>query len=445
MSVSQACPNRLLAKSRFVTNWRWWALILIIILASFSSTAGQDKDFLDLENGALMLSATTQHGGKWNGPALLDGTNATGWSSARGYPYPNDFLIELPHQCLLTSFVVDNTDAEESNFPGSSARHFALYRSTTSAEEVVDLILSGEAEEGKRNVFTFEKPIEARWLKLAVLSNWGNDSYTQLMEIEAYGESLGAVPQTKSIHGIYSTNYGLMRLEQRGSYVVGCYEADNGLLSGKTDGRILKFHWWEDGPTSGTASMVLSTDGNHLNGLWYERGRVKGSWYGRRAAEGREPKCEVPVLDALVKSIYEAKLTPPMEESGQEKAQEEIFPERSIEKEAGLTILPEIYFATDSAEITPRSEKRLKQGLAAIQAQPNQKIIIRGHTDSTHTQEYNLELSLRRALSVVEWLVEHGADGNRMETKAFGESRPVANNKTEEGRALNRRVEILLQ
>lgn len=419
-----------------VFAWRMWSLVLIVILASAPLQAGEDDDLLDLDSGGLVISATTQYGGRWNAQALLDGSNLTGWSSAKGYPYPNEFLIELPRQCVLASFVVDNTGADESHFPGISARHFALYASNTSKDEVVDLILSGEAEKGTRKVFALDKPTEVRWLKLAILSNWGNSSHTQLMELEGYGEVLDPVPQQKPLQGIYSSNYGLMRLEQSGAYVVGCYEADHGLLSGRTNGRLLKFRWWEDGPNSGTALMVLSTDGNHLNGLWYERGRMKGSWYGRRVTDREGPNCEVPVLDALVKSIYEAGLSGPMEEMGQEE---------SSEKEGAFAILPEIYFATDSAEITPDSEKRLEKCWAAIQTYPYQKIVIKGHTDSTHTQEYNLELSLRRALSVAEWLIEQGLDANQLESKAYGESRPVADNGTEEGRALNRRVEILLQ
>jgi outer membrane protein OmpA-like peptidoglycan-associated protein len=124
---------------------------------------------------------------------------------------------------------------------------------------------------------------------------------------------------------------------------------------------------------------------------------------------------------------------------------EEIGQEKSLEKEGAPAILPEIYFATDSAEITPESEKRLERCWSAIQTSPYKKIVIEGHTDSTHTQEYNLELSRRRALAVAEWLIEQGLDANQVETRAYGESRPVADNKTEAGRALNRRVDILLQ
>ena len=110
-----------------VCTWRVLSLVLIIILATVPLRAGEDTDLLDLDSGSLVLSATTQYGGRWNAQALLDGSNLTGWSSAKDYPYPNDFLIELSRQCVLNSFVVDNTGAEESNFPGISARHFVLY------------------------------------------------------------------------------------------------------------------------------------------------------------------------------------------------------------------------------------------------------------------------------------------------------------------------------
>ena len=301
MCTSGVLEGCLLQIRWLVTARRQWILVLTVILTSVPLQAGQDYDLLDLASGAVVLSATTQHGGKWNGQSLLDNSTVTGWSSSKDYSNPNAFLIELPGEFLLSSFVIDNTGAEESSFPGISARHFALYGSTTSPEEVLDLIISGQADKGDRKVFRLDEPAKVRWLKLVILSNWGNPLYTQVMELEAYGEGVGDMMQAKEVHGIYTTNYGLMRLEQSGSYVVGCYEADNGLLSGKTNGRTLNFRWWEDGPSGGTACMVLSSDGNSLNGLWYERGQVKGIWCGSRVTDGRCPDCEVPVLDTLVK------------------------------------------------------------------------------------------------------------------------------------------------
>jgi outer membrane protein OmpA-like peptidoglycan-associated protein len=407
--------------------------------------AGQDNDLLDLASGAVVLSATTQHGGKWNAQSLLDNSTVTGWSSTKDYPNPNAFLIELPGEFLLSSFVIDNTGAEESSFPGISARHFTLYGSTTSPEEVFDLIISGQADKGERKVFRVDEPTKVRWLKLVILSNYGNPSHTQVMELEAYGEAVGDMMQATEVHGIYATNYGLMRLEQSGSYVVGCYEADNGLLSGKTNGRALNFRWWEAGPNGGTACMVLSSDGNSLNGLWYEKGQVKGIWYGGRVTDGRCPDCEVPVLNTVVRSLYEGRSTAAAEKSIMKESQARTVSGQCLDEEANFNSLPTIYFDTDSAEIKSEYVKKLQESLAVMQSYLSRKIIVTGHTDSTHTPEYNLELSLQRARSVRQWFIGQGVAANRLETRHYGESQPVADNSTPAGRTLNRRVEIVLQ
>ncbi len=291
-------------------------------------------------------------------------------------------------------------------------------------------------------MFALEKPTEARWLKLVIVSNWGHPLHAQLMELEAYGEPVGEVSQQAVVHGIYSTNYGLMRLVQDGSLVIGCYDGDHGTLSGRTDGRVLKFWWWEDGPSMGNAFMVLSSDGNSLNGVWYEKGQVKGVWYGSRVTDERRPKCEVPAWAALVRPTYDTTVA---EEIRVEKPLEETVSEKFPERETGPTILYEIYFDSDLAEIKPEYEARLQESLAVFEMSPTRKVIIEGHADSTHTEDYNLELSLRRALAVVEWLIEHGVDPKRLEAKGYGESRPVADNSTLEGRALNRRVEMVLR
>jgi outer membrane protein OmpA-like peptidoglycan-associated protein len=135
----------------------------------------------------------------------------------------------------------------------------------------------------------------------------------------------------------------------------------------------------------------------------------------------------------------------PKEETSSDQVQEETVSEKPIEKETGTTIFLSIYFDTDSAEIKPQFKARLKEIVAAIQERPSQKLSIEGHTDSTYTREHNLGLSLRRAQAVAGWLIEHGVDGSRLKTKGYGEFRPIADNKTEEGRALNRRVEMVLK
>ena len=69
---------------------------------------------------------------------------------------------------------------------------------------------------------------------------------------------------------------------------------------------------------------------------------------------------------------------------------------------------------------------------------------IEGHTDFRSSADYNLELSRRRAQAVVGWLVSQGIDDERLEARGYGESRPIADNQTVEGRSRNRRVEVVL-
>jgi OOP family OmpA-OmpF porin len=73
---------------------------------------------------------------------------------------------------------------------------------------------------------------------------------------------------------------------------------------------------------------------------------------------------------------------------------------------------------------------------------PDFKWVIEGHTDAIGSASYNMELSRRRAQAVVDYLVSKGVDKSNLQVVPYGESEPIATNKTQEGRAMNRRVEI---
>jgi OmpA family len=75
---------------------------------------------------------------------------------------------------------------------------------------------------------------------------------------------------------------------------------------------------------------------------------------------------------------------------------------------------------------------------------PDTSLVILGHTDSVGTDDYNTQLSLRRAAAVMNELAKRGVNIEQMSTVAIGESQPIATNATEQGRALNRRVEFML-
>ncbi len=106
--------------------------------------------------------------------------------------------------------------------------------------------------------------------------------------------------------------------------------------------------------------------------------------------------------------------------------------------------LRNIFFETDSFALDESSEVELFKLNAFLVSNPGIRIMICGHTDNTGSESYNQELSEKRARSVYSFLIRIGIDPRRLEYKGFGKSQPVADNQTEEGKAENRRTEILI-
>ncbi len=102
--------------------------------------------------------------------------------------------------------------------------------------------------------------------------------------------------------------------------------------------------------------------------------------------------------------------------------------------------LNNIFFDFDKFVLREKSKTELKKIIAFLNAYPDIKIEIEGHTDNVGSAQYNLELSRNRALSVYEYLLENGIADNRVYYKGYGMEKPIATNETEEGRQQNRRI-----
>lgn len=115
-----------------------------------------------------------------------------------------------------------------------------------------------------------------------------------------------------------------------------------------------------------------------------------------------------------------------------------------VDRKTGrILLLEKVYFKTASAVILRRSYPILKQVVAVMSSNPKIKIQVQGHTDSRGSARYNLKLSQRRTRSVRRYLINKGGiDGSRLTAKGYGESKPIATNRTRKGRAKNRRVEF---
>lgn len=115
-------------------------------------------------------------------------------------------------------------------------------------------------------------------------------------------------------------------------------------------------------------------------------------------------------------------------------------PKGAIVDGDGCWAFHDVLFDFDKATINPGFEQVFDNAIKVLKLNPGLTVEIQGHTDSIGSEQYNLDLSERRAIAVKQHLVESGVDASRLTTKGLGESEPVASNQVEEGRAQNRRV-----
>ncbi|RMF35963.1 MAG: OmpA family protein [Alphaproteobacteria bacterium] len=110
----------------------------------------------------------------------------------------------------------------------------------------------------------------------------------------------------------------------------------------------------------------------------------------------------------------------------------------------GVTLPEGITFDVDSARLKPRSRRVINRIARALNRDPRSYVDVIGHTDSTGTRAYNQQLSTRRARAVYNALIRRGVAAERLAFAGAGETQPIASNATAEGRARNRRVEIII-
>jgi outer membrane protein OmpA-like peptidoglycan-associated protein len=109
-----------------------------------------------------------------------------------------------------------------------------------------------------------------------------------------------------------------------------------------------------------------------------------------------------------------------------------------------ITLSGAVLFASNQSELLPAAMSSLDNVVTALKSTPDRNITVEGHTDSNGSHAYNQDLSFRRAQSVRNYLVSHGIPSEMVKANGLGSDRPVADNRTAEGRANNRRVEIIV-
>jgi outer membrane protein OmpA-like peptidoglycan-associated protein len=110
-----------------------------------------------------------------------------------------------------------------------------------------------------------------------------------------------------------------------------------------------------------------------------------------------------------------------------------------------ITLSGSVLFRSDEAILMPGAESKLNQVVDALSSTTDRNVMVEGFTDSQGSDRYNLDLSQRRADAVRDYLVHAGYPASRIQSRGIGKERPIADNMSAEGRANNRRVEVILE
>ncbi len=188
---------------------------------------------------------------------------------------------------------------------------------------------------------------------------------------------------------------------------------------------------FEIGPAIEPTDLAISSDGQE----WIEIGKISG---------GRADIDISPFVESGETFQY-VRLTDLKSDCGGAWPGADIDAVGAIGSAIQISLKSSVLFDFDKSTLKPEAAEELHKAALKIKEFTNVRIIIEGHTDNFGTDAYNLDLSVRRAAAVKDYfLLREGMEAYEMESRGFGESRPIASNDTEEGQAMNRRVEIII-
>ncbi|MEO6104182.1 MAG: OmpA family protein [Pseudoxanthomonas sp.] len=358
---------------------------------------------------------------------LIDEAASTDWT-ASAKPLPV-LVFEFPEQTEVERMVFDSAGL---NRDEKSPKSVTVEMSDTSKDDGYKTILTADLAMARNDQSVpVSARVPGRWLRLTINSNHG-DEYVGMTGVHAYGRQLTSGAALSGVSGTYEgwSGWGKVRLKQEGTRVTGCYEYQDGTITGGIEGRLLKAVMTETGSDGARTRQLglfsFSHDGKLIMGLTRAEGAEAGSGYasfynGEKVSDDLGNCPNVPGWKGNT-------------------AQSQLGDELQA---LGRARLDGINFDFSSAKLRAESEPLLKQVASLLNAHPDWQITLEGHTDSVGGAAYNRTLSEQRAAAVVAYLVSQGIAAERLQAVGFGMDQPVASNDGEAGRAQNRRVEIV--
>ncbi len=250
---------------------------LFFINISLQVTYAGSINALALRNGCRVVkkpatfftpSAYTAKIEAWSVYGLLDQTETTGWCSGAASKVPYVFVFELSEDFILNKLSFNTFCQKE--YKSISAKDIKVEYSVTSAK--TGFISAGTylLEENKINTFDIT-PVKSRWVKLTILSNYGNPQWTELMEFEAWGDFAVPAIQPQSIVGVWNSNFDWVSFNKSSDGTLyGCYKWANGEVYLKNVTRkTYSFYWKQkDDGQNGWCTIVLNKEGTKMSGIW---------------------------------------------------------------------------------------------------------------------------------------------------------------------------------
>jgi OOP family OmpA-OmpF porin len=323
-----------------------------------------------------------------------------------------EFIYHLPAPTRFDRFAIPNV-LETPSPSATFTRQIEVHGSAAGPEDGYVLLGSGtlatHKARGEVTELTVRSNAPVRWVKLRLLGGLQVSEPQTFFEFsEIIGNGTQQTPaMSEAFHGVWKGRGVLVELRQDGPVVSGCYDTD-GQLTGTVTGSILKALGRSQGGRIQSAFVLSVSDDGALRGVRSANRAPFGLYAGETAPAGSAPKCPPPPPASL----------------------------------GCGSVVHGITFEFDSAAIRPESEPVIARLVDGLRNDPSGAIAVEGHTSSEGSDEYNQRLSEQRAQAVVASLVKRGSEAKRLTAVGVGEKQPIASNNDENGRSLNRRVEI---
>ncbi|MHA1559653.1 MAG: OmpA family protein [Alphaproteobacteria bacterium] len=344
---------------------------------------------------------------------IIDGDPSPfGFISTEDMDVVTEFTYELPALTSFDRFAVPSIR----EVPGPSqtfTRYVEVLGSAIGPEEGFEILASATLEthatRGEVTELEIYSSSPVRWIKLrlqggiAILSERMGFDFSEIIG----NGTQESRPLADHFSGAWDSRLVKMELVQEGPLVSGCYDRQ-GLLEGTVEGNILKARGVDQGGSQTVSLFILSvlSDGT-LTGVRSSNGGPFRLYTGGSVDDVEGLDCLQPPAPPACGSVIHG-----------------------------------IQFDYDSAVIRRESDSVLVALYNGLSADDAASIIVRGHTSSEGSEQYNLSLSTLRAQAVVDDLIRRGLNATRVQAAGAGEAEPIASNNDEAGRALNRRVEI---